>query len=287
MEDVWTQVKTFVNDLSFLESDYISSNTASLELSDEIQDLSGFPDLSTPSDFSMDPDESDILMTFGDPINDPVIDEIDDIDDVIPTSLVQVVGGTPGGPTITPCSTRDYIHGAKTYASKSFNMILGIAMVAVYQQDVKTRVPGSLLGEFCGDVGLESMILNLVGNLDGFVTKRVVVTGGPGVDIIEVSIKRSVLTKLCKHEGNDTGSSRLSEILLGGVSEKTRSGANIRKIWGSLKRDIVSRRGGKGKKNAEFLDKIGYRRISARNCEFFVRLPVVVSEQLSYGEIRV
>lgn len=283
MEDVWAQVKTFINDPSLMESDYISSDTASLKLSDEIQDLSGFPDLSTTSDFSMDPDESDILMAFGELIND----DIDDIDDIIPTSPVEVIEGAPSGPTINPCSASDYIHGAKTYASKSFNMILGIAMVAAYHQDVKTRVPGSLLGEFCGDVGLENMILNLIGNLDGFVTKRVVTTGGPGVDIIEVSIKRSVLTKLCKHEGNDTGSSRLSEILLGGVAGKTRSGANIRKIWGSLKRDIVSRRGGRGKKNAEFLDKIGYRRISARNCEFFVRLPVAVSEPLSYGEIRV
>ena len=262
VEDVWAQLKTFVDNISMIESDDTSPDTVSLKLSDEPQDLIGFPDLGFPESMTF-PDECDILMAFGDSMIDPVQEELLGVD------------------TVHLCSTCDYVYGAKTYSSKSFNMLLGIAMTVAYHQDLKTRVPGSLLGEFCGDAALENMILHIMDNVKGFVTRRVV-----SDQVIEVSVKRSIMHKIFQHQGNDSGSSRLSEIFLGRV-DRLRSSANIRKIWGSLRRDITSRRSGKNRKKLAFLDKVGYRRLSARNCEFILRLPVSVSEPSSPGDIRV
>lgn len=278
VEDVWSQLKTFVDNISMVESDDTVHDTENLCLSQEPHDLLGFPELGFPELVFPDPgfpgsipypDECDILMAFGDSIIE---------NNVVLAPLVEEESSDKD--IVQPCSTCDYVYGAKTYASKSFNMLLGIAMVVAYHQDVKTRVPGSILGEFCGDVALENMILYVMDNANGFVTRRVV------GQTIEVSIKRSILHKLFQHEGNESGSSCLSDIFLGRVG-KFRSSANIRKIWGSLYRDIKIKRAGKGGKKLSFLDKVGYRKLSAKNCEFILRLPVVLSEPSSSVDVRV
>lgn len=245
VDDAWSQLEMFAANMSMVETEGVASDTESLKLSQEPHDLLGFPG------FITFPDESDIFMAFGDPI---------------PLSVQE----HPGLHIVTPCSSSDYEHGARTHSSNAFNMLLGIATAVAYNQDIATTVPGGLLGEFCGHVGLENMILRVVSNARGFVTRRVVDTGD---QVVEVSIRRSVLVKMFRYEGNDSGSTRLSEIFFGKTG-KTRTSANIRKIWGSLCRDVKNSRSGKLRNNPGFLGKVGYRKLSAKNCEFFIRIPL-------------
>ena len=225
-----------------------ASDTASLCLSGEVPIL------------DVEPAESDILLAFGDsvlasPVEAPV--------QVLPPETPEL--------NVEPSSYCDYVHGAKTYTAKAFNMLFGMAMVVTYHGDVSVRIPGTLLGDFCGDLGLEQKILLALGSVDGFVTRRGF-TDANGVQWVEVAIRRSVLVRLFKYDGNDSGSSRLSEIFLGGAG-KPRSSANIRKIWGSLTRDISRASSNKLRTTPGFIKKIGYRRVSAKNCEFVLVLP--------------
>lgn len=259
---MWTnavsQLETLISNISRTETNDVASDTESLFLSSgdecDLLDFDGLDVLPEDDIFS----QFDIEVAFGSPLPEE------------PASISPKRAGMVL--SVKPCSSHDYVHGARTYTSKSFNLMLAISVITAYHQNIGTRRPGTLLGEFCGDIALESLILRVM-CIEGVVGRRIVVDES-GLELIEVSIRRSVLVKLFHYEGNEAGSRRLSEIFMGRTG-KPRSSANIRKVWGSLTRDISRSSDGRKRNTPDFVSKIGYRKISAKNCEFVLRLPVV------------
>ena len=198
--------------------------------------------VSEEMDHTMDLTESDIVMAFGceSPSKEPA--------------------------TIRPSGPLYYVDNARTHTSRGFNLLLAISTFIVYRDR-------SLLQRFCRDVSLENMIISIATGNKGFL-KTSVPTGGTG-EFTEVTIRRSLLVRLFRYHRNDSGSELLSKMFLG-ESTSSRSGANVRKIWGSLKRDIDRASTGGARWSRGFIENIGYRKVSARNCEFFLVFPTAI-----------
>jgi len=239
MGDIYVDITALMNLIGSTETDMPASDTESFILSKEM-------------DHTMDLSESDIVMAFG-------CEALMEGDDKVPTR-------PPGPITIRPSGPLNYVDNAMTHTSRGFNLILAISTFIMYQDK-------SLLRRFCRDVALENMIISATANTKGFV-KTSVPTGGTG-DLTEVAIKRSSLVKLFRYRRNDSGSELLSRVFLG-ASTSSRPSANVRKIWGSLKRDIDRASTGGARWSRGFIENIGYRKLSAKNCEFFLVFPTVL-----------